>query len=100
MIGPLRETASAPSLFALAGGAGPRRPTCWPPRPPVGCQVASAGKPGSILSESLSKHGFGIDPGAGHLIAGLDTGAEPIFERAPFRPGRFNKSAWGKVADF
>jgi len=43
---------------------------------------------------------FGIGPGAGHLIADLVTGAEPIFDPAPFNPARFNGSAWGKVADF
>ena len=56
--------------------------------------------PGFILAAGFSGHGFGIGPGAGHLIADLVTGAEPIFDAAPFRPGRFNKSAWGKVADF
>jgi hypothetical protein len=28
------------------------------------------------------------------------TGAKPIFDPTPFRPERFNTSAWGKVADF
>jgi glycine/D-amino acid oxidase-like deaminating enzyme len=56
--------------------------------------------PGFILAAGFSGHGFGIGPGAGHLIADLVTGAEPIFDAAPFRPGRFDKSAWGKVADF
>jgi len=56
--------------------------------------------PGLILAAGFSGHGFGIGPGAGHLIADLVTGAEPIFDPVPFRPGRFGKSAWGKVADF
>jgi glycine/D-amino acid oxidase-like deaminating enzyme len=56
--------------------------------------------PGLILAAGFSGHGFGIGPGAGHLIADLVTGAEPIFDPEPFRPGRFSKSAWGKVADF
>jgi glycine/D-amino acid oxidase-like deaminating enzyme len=56
--------------------------------------------PGFIVAAGFSGHGFGIGPGAGHLIADLVTGAEPIFDPAPFRPGRFNRSAWGKVADF
>jgi len=56
--------------------------------------------PGFILAAGFSGHGFGIGPGAGHLIADLVTGAEPIFDPVPFRPGRFSKSAWGKVADF
>jgi glycine/D-amino acid oxidase-like deaminating enzyme len=56
--------------------------------------------PGFILAAGFSGHGFGIGPGAGHLIADLVTGAEPIFDPTPFNPGRFNGSAWGKVADF
>jgi glycine/D-amino acid oxidase-like deaminating enzyme len=55
---------------------------------------------GFILAAGFSGHGFGIGPGAGHLIADLVTGAKPIFDAAHFRPDRFNKSAWGKVADF
>jgi len=56
--------------------------------------------PGFILAAGFSGHGFGIGPGAGHLIADLVTGHEPIFDPVPFRPGRFSQSAWGKVADF
>jgi glycine/D-amino acid oxidase-like deaminating enzyme len=56
--------------------------------------------PGFIVAAGFSGHGFGIGPGAGHLIADLVSGAEPIFDPAPFRPDRFNRSAWGKVADF
>lgn len=56
--------------------------------------------PGFILAAGFSGHGFGIGPGAGHLIADLVSGATPIFDPVPFRPGRFSKSAWGKVADF
>ena len=58
------------------------------------------GVPGFILAAGFSGHGFGIGPGAGHLIADLATGAEPIVDPTPVRPGRFNHSAWGKVADF
>ena len=58
------------------------------------------GVPGFILAAGFSGHGFGIGPGAGHLIADLCTGAAPIFDAAPFLPDRFTKSAWGKVADF
>ena len=58
------------------------------------------GLPGFILAAGFSGHGFGIGPGAGHLIADLVTGAKPIFDPAAFNPGRFNKSAWGNVADF
>jgi len=56
--------------------------------------------PGLILAAGFSGHGFGIGPGAGHLIADLVSGAKPIFDPAPFDPTRFSKSAWGKVADF
>jgi glycine/D-amino acid oxidase-like deaminating enzyme len=56
--------------------------------------------PGFILAAGFSGHGFGIGPGAGHLIADLVTGHAPIFDPVPFNPARFSKSAWGKVADF
>ncbi|SFD57944.1 NAD(P)/FAD-dependent oxidoreductase [Paracidovorax konjaci] len=55
---------------------------------------------GFILAAGFSGHGFGIGPGAGHLIADLVTGAKPIFDPAPYRPERFSSSSWGKVADF
>jgi glycine/D-amino acid oxidase-like deaminating enzyme len=58
------------------------------------------GVPGFILAAGFSGHGFGIAPGAGHLIADVATGAEPIVDAAPYRPERFSGSAWGKVADF
>jgi glycine/D-amino acid oxidase-like deaminating enzyme len=58
------------------------------------------GMPGFILAAGFSGHGFGIGPGAGHLIADLATGVEPIVDPTPFRPGRFGGSAWGQVADF
>jgi glycine/D-amino acid oxidase-like deaminating enzyme len=56
--------------------------------------------PGFILAAGFSGHGFGIGPGAGHLIADLATGAEPIVDPLPYRPERFSDSAWGKVAEF
>jgi glycine/D-amino acid oxidase-like deaminating enzyme len=59
-----------------------------------------AGVPGFILAAGFSGHGFGIGPGAGHLIADLVSGAKPIFDPAAFDPARFNQSSWGKVADF
>ena len=45
-------------------------------------------------------HGFGIGPGAGHLIADIVTGADPLVDPRPYHPNRFSQSAWGKVADF
>ena len=56
--------------------------------------------PGFILAGGFSGHGFGIGPGAGHLIADIVTGAEPIVDPKPYDPRRFQAFAWGKVADF
>jgi glycine/D-amino acid oxidase-like deaminating enzyme len=56
--------------------------------------------PGFILAAGFSGHGFGIGPGAGHLIADLVTGGRADLRPGAFQPGRFNGSAWGKVADF
>jgi glycine/D-amino acid oxidase-like deaminating enzyme len=56
--------------------------------------------PGFILAAGFSGHGFGIGPGAGHLVADLVTGAQPFIDPAPLSPRRFDQSAWGKVADF
>ncbi len=56
--------------------------------------------PGFLLAAGFSGHGFGIGPGAGHLIADLVTGAEPIVDPSHYRLARLKKSAWGKVADF
>ncbi|UVD60540.1 FAD-binding oxidoreductase (plasmid) [Rhizobium sp. Pop5] len=56
--------------------------------------------PGFILAAGFSGHGFGIGPGAGHLIADLVSGDTPIVDPKPYHPDRFKRSAWGKVADF
>ncbi len=56
--------------------------------------------PGFVLAAGFSGHGFGIGPGAGHLIADIVSGAEPIVDPHPYHPDRFLSSAWGKVADF
>ena len=56
--------------------------------------------PGFLLAAGFSGHGFGIGPGAGHLIADLVTGAKPIVDPKSYDPGRFDASSWGKVADF
>lgn len=56
--------------------------------------------PGLILAAGFSGHGFGIGPGAGHLIADIASGANPIVDPRPYHPSRFAGSAWGKVADF
>ena len=56
--------------------------------------------PGLVLAAGFSGHGFGIGPGAGHLVADLVTGEPPIVDAKPYHPDRLNGSAWGKVADF
>ncbi len=56
--------------------------------------------PGLIIAAGFSGHGFGIGPGAGKLIADLATGKEPLVDPKPYHPSRFDKSAWGKVAEF
>ncbi len=58
------------------------------------------GVPGFILAAGFSGHGFGIGPGAGHLIADIISGDDPIVDPRPYAPERLNRSAWGKVADF
>jgi len=58
------------------------------------------GIPGFVLAAGFSGHGFGIGPGAGHLIADIVSGAAPIVDPRPYHPSRFADSAWGKVADF
>ena len=58
------------------------------------------GLPGLILAAGFSGHGFGIGPGAGHLIADLISGARPLVDPLPYRPERLATSAWGKVAEF
>jgi len=56
--------------------------------------------PGLVLAAGFSGHGFGIGPGAGHLIADIVSGVAPIVDPQPYHPDRFQSSAWGKVADF
>lgn len=58
------------------------------------------GLPGFVMAAGFSGHGFGIGPGAGHLVADLVTGAKPIVDPRPYRPERLAGSAWGKVAEF
>jgi len=58
------------------------------------------GFPGFILAAGFSGHGFGIGPGAGHLIADIVTGAPSFVDPRPLHPDRFGHSAWGRVAEF
>ena len=62
--------------------------------------IGETAVPGLILAAGFSGHGFGIGPGAGHMIADLVTGARPILDPAPYSPARLDRSAWGKVSDF
>lgn len=56
--------------------------------------------PGFILAAGFSGHGFGIGPGAGHLIADLITDQSPIVDPRPYHPGRFAGFNVGTVASF
>ena len=56
--------------------------------------------PGLVLAGGFSGHGFGIGPGAGHLVADLVSGSPPLVDPTPLHPRRLDKSAWGKVSDF
>jgi glycine/D-amino acid oxidase-like deaminating enzyme len=56
--------------------------------------------PGLILAAGFSGHGFGIGPGAGHLVADIVTGAIPIVDPKPYRLDRFAGFAVGEVSDF
>jgi glycine/D-amino acid oxidase-like deaminating enzyme len=56
--------------------------------------------PGFFLAAGFSGHGFGIGSGAGHLVADLMTGTEPIVDPKSYDPRRFDASSWGKIADF
>lgn len=55
---------------------------------------------GFILAAGFSGHGFGIGPGAGHLIADIVTGDEPIVDPKPYHPNRFSGFNVGEVAKF
>jgi glycine/D-amino acid oxidase-like deaminating enzyme len=46
--------------------------------------------PGLVIATGFSGHGFGIGPGAGHLVADLVTGEKPIVDPAKFRLSRFS----------
>jgi glycine/D-amino acid oxidase-like deaminating enzyme len=56
--------------------------------------------PGMILAAGFSGHGFGIGPGAAHLVADIATGAEPIVDPRPYRLSRFDDGAQIDVSEF
>ncbi|WP_024904708.1 NAD(P)/FAD-dependent oxidoreductase [Robbsia andropogonis] len=55
---------------------------------------------GLVLAAGFSGHGFGIGPGAGHLIADLVMGSTPIVDPRPFDPKRFATVMPKDIADF
>jgi len=59
-----------------------------------------AAVPGFILAAGFSGHGFGIGPGAGHMIADMIMDRTPIVDPKPYAPERLDRGAWGKVAEF
>ena len=59
-----------------------------------------AALPGLILAAGFSGHGFGLGPGAGHLIADIVAGGTLIVDPRPFAPDRFFGFKVGKVAEF
>jgi glycine/D-amino acid oxidase-like deaminating enzyme len=61
---------------------------------PVISEVPSL--PGFYIASGFSGHGFGIGPGAGHLMADLVTNATPM--RRPHRPTA--TSAWSRIDAF
>jgi glycine/D-amino acid oxidase-like deaminating enzyme len=54
---------------------------------PVISAVSSV--PGFFIASGFSGHGFGIGPGAGHLMADLVTGSTPIVDPTPYCYQRF-----------
>ncbi|MES0063647.1 FAD-binding oxidoreductase [Mesorhizobium sp. M0041] len=52
--------------------------------------------PGLTIATGFSGHGFGIGPAAGHLVADLVAGTQPIVDPTEFRFSRFNGSACGR----
>jgi glycine/D-amino acid oxidase-like deaminating enzyme len=56
---------------------------------PVISEVPSL--PSFYIASGFSGHGFGIGPGAGHLMADLVMGETPVVDPAPYRYGRLIK---------
>jgi glycine/D-amino acid oxidase-like deaminating enzyme len=48
--------------------------------------------PGLFIASGFSGHGFGIGPGAGHLMADLVTGSRPVVDPQPYRYQRFERN--------
>jgi len=62
---------------------------------PDGVPVISAvpALPGFFIASGFSGHGFGIGPGAGHLMADLVMGDAPLVDPKPYRYERFAKAS-------
>ncbi|MDX7950545.1 FAD-binding oxidoreductase [Lichenihabitans sp. Uapishka_5] len=69
---------------------------------PDGVPVIDGGLPlsGLVVAAGFSGHGFGIGPGAGHLVADIVLGRQPITKVEQYRLSRFGQAAWGKVSEF
>lgn len=57
------------------------------------------GVPGLVLAAGFSGHGFGIGPGAGHLVADLVLARQPLTETAQYRLSRFGRQKLD-ISDF
>lgn len=51
------------------------------------------GLPGFFIATGFSGHGFGIGPGAGHLVADLVSGNPSLVDPSPFRFSRFSEGS-------
>ncbi len=85
--------ASAPVVASWAGYV-----DSTPDGVPVIGEIPSV--PGLILAAGFSGHGFGIGPGASHLVADIVTGQEPIVDPRPYRLSRFDPGEQVDVAEF
>jgi glycine/D-amino acid oxidase-like deaminating enzyme len=85
--------ASAPMAGSWAGYV-----DSTPDGVPVIGEVPSV--PGFILAAGFSGHGFGIGPGAGHLVADIASGAAPIVDARPYALSRFDPGTPLDVAQF
>jgi glycine/D-amino acid oxidase-like deaminating enzyme len=56
--------------------------------------------PGLILAAGFSGHGFGIGPGAAHLVADIAAGQDPIVDPRPYRLSRFMPGEKIDVSEF
>ncbi len=55
---------------------------------------------GFILAAGFSGHGFGIGPGAWHLVADIATGQAPIVDARPYSLARFDRGKPLEVSEF